>query len=686
MTDKRPPNKKDQMPPLTMGCSFRTLTLWMLIALVVFTLYSLFFESGSRAELEYTEFLARVQTGVVESVEIEPSGSVTGVFRSPQSVDGTAYEEFTSYIPFQDISAIQTLRENEVTITALPQSMDFFQILLSVGPFLLLIGFWIYIMRNSAGGSRALSFGKSKAKLFQSDRPKVTFDDVAGVEEAKEELAEVIGFLKNPGRFQRLGGKVPKGVLLLGPPGTGKTLLARAVAGEAGVPFFSMSGSDFVEMFVGVGASRVRDLFVQGKAKAPCIIFIDEIDAVGRHRGAGLGGGHDEREQTLNALLVEMDGFEPNESVIVMAATNRPDVLDPALLRPGRFDRRIMVSMPDVKGREEILKVHTRRMPIDSEVSFARIARGTPGFSGADLENLANEAALRAARRGAKNIKQADFDFAVDRIVMGIERRSMVISPEEKKLTAIHESGHAIVNIFTPHTDPLHKVTIVPHGRALGVTSFLPIDDRHNYTYNYCIGVLARMMGGRAAEKLFLDSLSTGAGQDLEQATALARKMVCEWGMSEELGPVTLGEKSEPIFLGRDMSRVRNYSERTARLIDQEITTFVQEAYGKALQILEGNRDIVERMSDLLLEQETLASDEIRAILEELRPGKELPGAPAAPTEDEEVTEEDDLEDRPSSDGSEEEEAGGSDGPGEDRERRKADSGGSGGEPGPGGA
>ncbi|MFO7949102.1 MAG: ATP-dependent zinc metalloprotease FtsH [Candidatus Fermentibacteraceae bacterium] len=675
MANNRPPGKKEPTPPLSMGCSFRTLTLWMLIALGVFTLYSLFFEGGNRAELTYTEFLQKVQGGVVASVEIEPSGSVKGEFVSPQQVEGTAYEEFTSYIPFQHEGALEVLQEYDVSITALPQSMDFFQILLSVGPFLLLIGFWIYIMRNSAGGSRALSFGKSKAKLFQSDRPKVTFDDVAGVEEAKEELAEVIGFLKNPGRFQRLGGKVPKGVLLLGPPGTGKTLLARAVAGEAGVPFFSMSGSDFVEMFVGVGASRVRDLFVQGKAKAPCIIFIDEIDAVGRHRGAGLGGGHDEREQTLNALLVEMDGFEPNESVIVMAATNRPDVLDPALLRPGRFDRRIMVSMPDVKGREEILKVHTRKMPIDDGVSFERIARGTPGFSGADLENLANEAALRAARRGAQKIKQEDFDFAVDRIVMGIERRSMVISPEEKKLTAIHESGHAIVNIFTPHTDPLHKVTIVPHGRALGVTSFLPIDDRHNYTYNYCIGVLARMMGGRASEKLFLDSLSTGAGQDLEQATGLARKMVCEWGMSEELGPVTLGEKSEPIFLGRDMSRVRNYSERTARLIDQEITHFVEEAYNKARKILEENRDIVERMSDMLLEQETLTGDEIREILEELRPGQELPGAPPAPHEEEsadEGYEGDDGEERT------EDQVGGPDGPREDKEGREADTGGSG--------
>jgi cell division protease FtsH len=675
MRDNKPPNKKDPMPPLSMGCSFRTLTLWMLIALGVFTLYSLFFEGGNRAELTYTEFLQKVESGLVASVEIEPSGSVKGTFVGPQQVEGVAYEEFTSYIPFQDLAAIETLREHNVTITALPQSMDFFQILLSVGPFLLLIGFWIYIMRNSAGGSRALSFGKSKAKLFQSDRPQVTFDDVAGVEEAKEELAEVIGFLKDPGRFQRLGGKVPKGVLLLGSPGTGKTLLARAVAGEAGVPFFSMSGSDFVEMFVGVGASRVRDLFVQGKAKAPCIIFIDEIDAVGRHRGAGLGGGHDEREQTLNALLVEMDGFEPKESVIVMAATNRPDVLDPALLRPGRFDRRIMVSMPDVKGREEILKVHTRKMPIAPEVSFARIARGTPGFSGADLENLANEAALRAARRGADSIGQSDFDFAVDRIVMGIERRSMVISPEEKRLTAVHESGHAIVNIFTPHTDPLHKVTIVPHGRALGVTSFLPIDDRHNYTYNYCIGVLARMMGGRAAERLFLDSLSTGAGQDLEQATALARKMVCEWGMSDRLGPVTLGEKSEPIFLGRDMSRVRNYSERTAQLIDREITAFVEEAYSKARSILDENSDIAERMSELLLEQETLDGREIRELLEELRPGHELPGAPPpAPREDE-----DDSEGGTAAD-----DAGGPDGPGEDPEGREADTGGRGGEPGQG--
>jgi cell division protease FtsH len=626
MNEDRPPDRKDPLPPLRMGCSIRTFTLWLLLALMAYTLVTILGSGQDSADIPYSKLLWYVSQGSVKSVIIETGGNVEGDFHSSQVIDGRNYDSFVSFVPFEDTDIIDSLQTHGVAITARPPRVDFFQILLSVGPFLLLIGFWIYIMRNSAGGNRAFSFGKSRARLFTSDRPKTTFEDVAGADEAKQELEEVIEFLKQPKKFQRLGGKVPKGVLLLGPPGTGKTLLAKAVAGEAGVPFFSMSGSDFVEMFVGVGASRVRDLFTQGKSKAPCIIFIDEIDAVGRHRGAGLGGGHDEREQTLNALLVEMDGFEPNEGVIVMAATNRPDVLDPALLRPGRFDRRIVVSMPDVKGREAILKVHTRKMPLSPDVDLSKLARSTPGFSGADLENLANEAALRAARRDARSIHNEDFEYAVDRIVMGIERRSMVISPDEKKLTALHESGHAVVGILVPDTDPVHKVSIVPRGLALGITSFLPIDDKHNYTYEYCKGVLARMLGGRASEVLFMNTVSTGGGNDLERATALARKMICEWGMSEDLGPVSLGHSSEPVFLGRDMSRLRDYSEHTARQIDSETKNFVEEAFARALEILTENRDIVERLSELLLDKETVSSEEICEMLSELRPGEVFPG------------------------------------------------------------
>jgi cell division protease FtsH len=639
---------------MRLGCSFRTLTLWLLLALIVFSVFSIFSEGGARAPLTYSAFLQYVSTGRVESVVIETGGAIEGEFHEPQTIDGVRYEKFTSFVPLEDTSVIDSLQAHSVAIDARPPRMDLLQILLGVAPVLILIGFWIYFMRNSAGGGKAFSFGKSRARLFTQDRPQITFADVAGVEEAKEELREVIEFLKSPKKFQRLGGKVPRGVLLVGAPGTGKTLLAKAVAGEAEVPFFSMSGSDFVEMFVGVGASRVRDLFAQGKAKAPCIIFIDEIDAVGRHRGAGLGGGHDEREQTLNALLVEMDGFEANEGVIVMAATNRPDVLDPALLRPGRFDRNIIVSMPDVKGREAILKVHTRKMPLGADVTLEKIARGTPGFSGADLESLSNEAALRAARREARKVEQADFEYAIDRIVMGIERRSMVISPEEKKLTAVHESGHALVGIFTPGVDPVHKVTIVPRGQALGATSFLPLDDRHNYSREYCKGVLARMLGGRAAETIFLDTLSTGAGNDLEKATALARRMVCEWGMSPELGPVTLGESGEPIFLGRDMSRIRNYSEHTAQVIDTEIRRFIDDAYVRAMDILNAHRDLLGRMTELLLEQETLTSEEITALINRVENG----GGDSAPAGE---------GSEGSTDGPPEDRAGDPDDPGRDR-------------------
>jgi len=643
MTDNKPPEKPG-LPPVQFGCSFRTLTLWILVILLVYTVFSIFQSGGGSIDLPYTSFLDLVSTGRVESVVIETGGSLSGEFFEPVNIEGVQYERFTSFVPLEDRAVIDSLQAHDVRIVARPPRMDFLQIVLSIAPIMILIGFWVYFMRNAGGGGKAFSFGRSRARLFSADRPKTTFADVAGVEEAKEELREIIEFLKSPRKFQRLGGKVPRGVLLVGPPGTGKTLLAKAVAGEAEVPFFSMSGSDFVEMFVGVGASRVRDLFAQGKAKAPCIIFIDEIDAVGRHRGAVLGGGHDEREQTLNALLVEMDGFESNEGVIVMAATNRPDVLDPALLRPGRFDRNVMVSMPDVKGREAILRVHTRKMPLDKGITLEKIARATPGFSGADLESLANEAALRAARRNLKRIEQEDFEYAIDRIVMGIERRSMVISPEEKRLTAFHETGHALVSMFIPGMDPVHKVTIVPRGRALGVTSFLPLDDRHNYSLEYCRGVLARLHGGRAAETIFLDTLSTGAGNDLDKATALARRMVCEWGMSSSLGPVTLGETGEPIFLGRDMGRIRNYSEHTARLIDDEIKSLLDEAYVTAEGILREHEDLARRMTEVLLEQETLSSEEINALVR----GNGTAAADTAPDADS------DKEGIPGDDGSQE--------------------------------
>jgi cell division protease FtsH len=494
---------------------------------------------------------------------------------------------------------------------------------------LLFLGVWIFFMRQmQSGGNRALSFGKSRAKLTSSSGKKITFRDVAGVEEAKEELQEIIEFLREPQRFQKLGGKIPKGVLLMGPPGTGKTLLARAIAGEANVPFFSISGSDFVEMFVGVGASRVRDLFEQGKKNAPCNIFSDEIDAVGRHRGAGLGGGHDEREQTLNQLLVEMDGFETNEGVILISATNRPDVLDPALMRPGRFDRQVIVPLPDVRGREEILKVHVRKIPLDNDVNLSVIARSTPGFSGADLANLVNESALFAARLNRKSVTHEDFEVAKDKVLMGTERKSLIISEEEKRATAFHEAGHALVAITVPGTDPLHKVTIIPRGRALGVTQQLPVDDRHTYSKDYLRGALAVLMGGRVAEELMLERLTTGAGNDFERATEMARKMVCEWGMSDSLGPVTFGKQEEQIFLGREIAQHRDYSEATAEAIDTEVKKFVLEGYNTARKIVEDNSDVLTRIAEALLEREVLDAEQIFT----LSRGEELPAPrPASP-------------------------------------------------------
>ncbi len=635
--NKTPPDKKKKnipIPPVPLGgCSFRAITMWVMLGLLAYMAVIFLGGGADRASITYSELLQFASDGKVETAVLSTGGSVEGDFRSPQMIgdDGAMqdYLKYSSFVPFEDVNSVNILEGYDVDVSGQGPN-GLLSILINVGPILLFIVLWIFIMRKMSGGGQAFSFGKSKAKLITGDRPKNTFEDVAGCDEAKEELEEVIEFLREPAKFHKLGGKIPKGVLLIGPPGTGKTLLARAVAGEAKVPFFSMSGSDFVEMFVGVGASRVRDLFVQAKAKSPSIIFIDEIDAVGRQRGTGLGGGHDEREQTLNALLVEMDGFADNEGVIVIAATNRADVLDAALLRPGRFDRRIMVGMPDIKGREAILKVHTVKMPLDKEVELSVIARRTPGFSGADLESLANEAALHAARRDATSIGMQDFENAVDRIIMGIERRSMVMTEEERNLTAIHESGHAIVNVFSPQADAFHKVTIVPRGQALGVTSFLPRAERHNYSREYCESVLARMLGGRGAEQLFLDTMSTGAGNDIERATDLARKMVCNWGMSPEIGPVSFSEDSgAPVFLGRDMARTKSYSEHTARVIDDEIRRFMGEAYQAAEKILKENEDIVRKLAEELLLKETVSSDEIRGILAEMRPGHSFPGLDA---------------------------------------------------------
>ncbi len=515
------------------------------------------------------------------------------------------------------------MREHGVDIQAKPEEESpwYMTILISWFPMLLLIGVWIFFMRQmQMGGGKAMSFGKSRARLLNESSKKILFDDVAGVDEAKEELQEIVEFLKDPRKFTRLGGRIPKGVLLVGAPGTGKTLLARAIAGEAGVPFFTISGSDFVEMFVGVGASRVRDLFLQGKKNAPCIIFIDEIDAVGRHRGAGLGGGHDEREQTLNQLLVEMDGFESNEGVILIAATNRPDVLDPALLRPGRFDRQVVVPVPDIRGREGILKVHIQKKPLAPDVDTRVLAKGTPGFSGADLENLVNEAALLAARKNKDLIDMTDFEAAKDKVMMGLERKSMILSEEEKRTTAYHEAGHALVARVVPKADPLHKVTIIPRGRALGLTQQLPQDDRHTYSRDYLVDSIAILMGGRVAEEVVLNQRTTGASNDIERATQLARRMVCEWGMSEEMGPLSFGKREEQVFLGRDIAQHRDYSEQTALNIDREVRRLVEDNYARAKEILAAHRDILDRIAHGLLEKETLNLQDIDMIIAELKP------------------------------------------------------------------
>jgi len=574
----------------------------------------------------YSEFAAKVDSGDVKEVTLylsQNSYELQGEYVRP------ANRKFRVLIPKEKAPQIMdTLHDKAVQLNVKEvRSSDWWLALLNILPLLLLAAFVFFLMRKmQAGGNKALSFGKSRARLFSAQQKKATFKDVAGSDEAKEELQEIIDFLKDPQKFQKLGGHIPKGVLLVGPPGTGKTLLARAIAGEANVPFFSISGSDFVEMFVGVGASRVRDLFEQGKKNAPCIIFIDEIDAVGRHRGAGLGGGHDEREQTLNALLVEMDGFETNEGVILIAATNRPDVLDPALLRPGRFVRRVIVARPDVKGREEILRVHTRKVPISDDVDLSIIARGTPGFSGADLANLVNEAALWAARQNRKFVMMVDFEMAKDKVLMGVERKSMILSDEEKKNTAYHEAGHALVAAMTPGADPVHKVTIIPRGMALGLTMQLPEADKHTYTKEYLEGMLAVLMGGRSAEEIFLGHITTGAGNDIERATDIARNMVCEWGMSQ-MGPLAYGKKEEAIFLGREIAQHRDFSEDTALQIDREVKRIVNEAYENARALLSNHRDTLEHVALALLEREVLDAIEVKLLME----GKPLPEKPRTP-------------------------------------------------------
>ena len=590
---------------------YKNLALWLVISLMMILLFNMFNKPRPSAEkITFSDFITQVEAGKITSVTIQGS-DITGKF------EGKDGKEFRTYKP-SDADVTNKLLDKKVTVNAKPEEEKFswFSIFISWFPLLLLVGIWIFFMRQmQVGGGKAMSFGKSRAKLLTEAQGKITFEDVAGIEEAKEELNEIISFLKDPKKFTKLGGRIPKGVLLMGPPGTGKTLLARAIAGEAGVPFFSISGSDFVEMFVGVGASRVRDLFLQGKKSAPCIIFIDEIDAVGRHRGAGLGGGHDEREQTLNQLLVEMDGFESNEGVILIAATNRPDVLDPALLRPGRFDRQVVVPRPDVKGREMILKVHAKKVPLSPDVDLEVIARGTPGFSGADLANVVNEAALLAARTDKSVVESIDFDNAKDKVLMGVERRSMVISDEEKKSTAYHEAGHTLVARTIPGTDPVHKVSIIPRGRALGVTMQLPIEDKHSYSRESLLARIAVLMGGRAAEDIIFHTFTTGAGNDIEQATEMARKMVCEWGMSDKMGPLSFGKKDEQIFLGREMSTHKNYSEATAVEIDTEITRIVTEGYERALTILRDNIQNLHNLSECLIEKENLSGAEVDEII-----------------------------------------------------------------------
>ena len=613
-----------------MNSTTRSLLFWMVLVVVVALIWNLSSQlRNGDSPVSFSEFMQWVNTGQVDRVELT-GNEITGTDSSGQ--------QFTTYAPPQYEGLVNTLLERDVVVDAKEAAPSpWASLLYAWAPILLIIGFWIFFMRQvQSGGNKALSFGKSRAKLSSSTQKKATFKDVAGVDEPKEELEEIIEFLREPQKFQKLGGRIPKGVLLMGPPGTGKTLLARAVAGEANVPFFSISGSDFVEMFVGVGASRVRDLFEQGKKNAPCIVFIDEIDAVGRHRGAGLGGGHDEREQTLNQLLVEMDGFESNEGVILVSATNRPDVLDPALLRPGRFDRRIVVNRPDVKGREGILGVHTRKIPLADDVDLHVVARGSVGFCGADLANLVNEAALNAARFNQKTVMMQDFEFAKDKVMMGSERRSLVISDEEKQVTALHEAGHALLGVVLEHSDPVHKVTIIPRGQALGVTQQLPVDDKHSYSAEYLHDQVAVLLGGRIAEEITNTTVTTGAGNDLDRVTDLAHKMVCEWGMSEAVGPVTFGKKEEQVFLGRDFTQHKDHSEETANRIDQEIKRIVTDNYDRARTILKEKKSELLQVAEELLTREVLTGKQVTRIvsglpLEEAVPVQAVPVASEQP-------------------------------------------------------
>ncbi len=620
MEEKKPEPQKDgnmQWKKWT-----KTLVFWVLLFLAAVWFVQIFnLHKSKEVEVTFSEYNQFLNNDAIERATIQEQ-EFHGVLKYEETLirDGNTitFKNFKTILPFIDSEMVDYWKEKGIQFEFKQKSAEWLGYLFQMLPFFFIILLYLFFMRRLQGGGGAkgiFSFGKSRARLLSENRAKVTFKDVAGADEAKQELSEVIEFLKAPEKFQMLGGRIPKGVLLLGPPGTGKTLLGRAVAGEAGVPFFSISGADFVEMFVGVGASRVRDLFEQGKKNAPCIIFIDEIDAVGRHRGAGLGGGHDEREQTLNQLLVEMDGFEYNEGVILLAATNRPDVLDQALLRPGRFDRQVVVDRPDVRGREGILKVHTRKIPLAKNVNLSVLAKGTPGFSGADLANLVNESALLAARRNKKHVEMIDLEESKDKVMMGVERKSMIINEEEKRSTAYHESGHVLVSKLIPGSDPVHKVTIIPRGRALGITSFLPIDEKHNYTIDYCKALLTHLLGGRAAESIVLKQLSTGAGNDIERATELARKMVCEWGMSEKLGPITFGKKSEEIFLGREIAQHRDYSETTAILIDQEVRRIVEEAHQRANTLLKKNIKTLHRMAEALLEREILDGNEIDRII-----------------------------------------------------------------------
>ena len=632
MTERIPPRPAG---PNWAGLS-KNLALWLLVGLLALTLYNTMNrQKDPTQEFSYSAFLSQLQAGNVSQVTVYDAKRLEGDFRTPVLQDSRPAKGFIVQLPFADNQELLTkLEAAGVTIEAKESRGGFTSFLVNFVPTLIIIALWIFLFRQmQSGGNRAFSFGKSKAKLLTGDTPKITFADVAGADEAKVELQEIIEFLKDPQRFTRLGGRLPKGALLVGPPGTGKTLLAKAVAGEAARPFFSMSGSDFVEMFVGVGASRVRDLFEQGKAHAPCIIFIDEIDAVGRHRGAGLGGGHDEREQTLNQLLVEMDGFESNDGVILIAATNRPDVLDPALLRPGRFDRTIVVDAPDVRGREGILRVHTRKIPLAADVRLDILAKGTPGLAGADLANLVNEAAVLAARKNKSLVAMIDFEEAKDKVMLGVERKSLVLTEDERRLTAYHEAGHAVVAMKTPGSDPVHKVTIVPRGRALGLTASLPETDRHSYTKDWLIGNLAMFFGGRVAEELVFgpEKVTTGAGNDIERATGLARRMVTQFGMSERVGAMAIGDREQEVFLGREFGHRREVSERTAEMVDNEVKRLLDEAYAKANVILKEHRELLERIAAALLERETVDRDDLDLLAKnQALPPREAPPAPIA--------------------------------------------------------